>query len=853
MFVRSFSNFKKKKDNFKFELLENRSTDVGTLILENKDQALSILKNKNISVNDPEFKEIVSRVKLLFKGLNYLGLLTKYKFEQDKSIREILDLLPWLKQNAGNLPKNPLEYDRFEDLKDAIVVSDNHHRVKVIYNLLPRTQKNLVKADLKQYFTNFHDVNEESPLFFNRALAIHRLGLALSFGRKLSVHKTKESLLNYMGSFIESNSEDINFEKVSLDLKSKNTKILFEDADNGIIMAEIYDYKTSNEMGSPDWCISYDKSHWKTYTQGSKKQFFLWDFSLDRSDSLFLIGFTSNGIGQITNIHDKYNKTLDKKIPNKIKDILKYTDISTDPFEYKIKMLKASENSPNDVKKVEYGIAIDDVLIFNVSSDGYDIIKSEGWESSYKPYNNLNIVRYNVYTIFDFNYPLDDPNFAIVLKIWADSDGVSNIDLMDNKGTKHTFESDDSTSMDLLKKKYGLVYKIYKEGQLKKKSYSQYSAEIKRARAEIFEGSAEMYEYDDDAVKYAKILFDYLVEEEEIELDDDEIGKEDLYKEYLIPKEDSHYDLMQYKVYSLDMVVKGDNHTAVWSIGDEDMAESSFDESNDNRFYDGNYTNYVSPEYLSNFIDGAWVAREMGDDSYYFTELIAEDPDNYDLEKTMSDHNKEELNSKIEEKDDVTQKLTNTRDLLLKSEERLQKYEDFVGDKLGKIDILQLDDLDNEDPDYQRKFNRLEVIKLKLEERSSINIKRYESLISDLEDKILDLELEYDELDTLVDEMEDEDNDEYWEISDEAIEEKAEELEANQKEDIENDPVGYISQFYGQEEIGEKLSRFVDEDKLIKSLKSDNGRGPDLAGYDHEEREHTYEDQTYFIYLQNKN
>lgn len=444
-FIKSFNKF----NNFKFELVENRATYDS--ILENKDQSLSILRKKGVSESDPTYVSLRYEIEKLYKNINYLGLMTKYIFEQEVSFQEIKDLLIWLKFNGGKLPKNPLEYKNFEDIKDDTIKVDNNQRVKVIYSLLPSEQKKLAK---------------NNPPFYEKALEIHRLGMVKEFGRKLSAYKTKESLIGYMDDFIEKNGKSITFDKITKQLRGLNSDILIEDPDTGIVMAEILDYKTSKETGSPDWCIVTGESSWNNYTRGTKRQFFLWDFSKERTNSLFMVGFTTNNVGQITDIHDKYDISLSGNIPNEIKTSLKSINLSTDPFEYKNKIMNHVSNGL--ASKVDYDDNNDDILILRVNKEVFNSFRSDGW-AHYSPFPYSGDVNFYFYVIYNFKYPLNDGRFCRGVDLSDDGELIV-INTIDNLGERGFIKakSDDKFNT-ITNSKNDFVDSLYKNGYIKAK------------------------------------------------------------------------------------------------------------------------------------------------------------------------------------------------------------------------------------------------------------------------------------------------------------------------------------------------------------------------------------------------
>lgn len=970
MFVRSFKNFKKKISNFKFELVEYRSKD--ELILENKEQALSILSKKNIREDNPTFILFTDLINKIFKNLNYLGLITKFLYEQEVSIQELKDLLPWLKQSGGKLPQNPLSYKKFEDLKDDIIKTDNKQRVKTIYNKLPREQKNLIT---------------DKPLFFEKALSLHKLGMVKEFGRKLSLQKTEEDLIAYMDDFIEKNSESITFGDITTKLRSLNSEILIEDPDTGIVMAEILDYKTSKSIGSSDWCIVTGEGSWNSYTRGTRRQFFMWDFSENRTSASFLIGFTSNSIGQITNIHDKYDISLAGNVPQKIKEVLKEINISTDPFEFKNDILIKVGSGLGTKIPYENDNDNEDVIIIQTEKEGYGSFRSETW-GSYNPfpYGDEKLEFY-FYVVYNFNYPMNDARFCYAIES-SDDGTMKLIEVMDNtesnsylkitdgkisgmtsnnefivnlyrngyiktksiediyeekksdylnkiekfvKGTvdisssyedkksKYINTSDDPGSTgdywlfkiehDELKEfstsiidtwdpmynksivnfnlyvlvkldesfrspdfirfiklgendmviKYNLkkdskfdtevlpddIQKFMSEGFMKIKTQKEYQKEISRKRKQIFEKSNDAYNGDSRVEQYGEALFHYLVEEGDIDEDDYDEDDEEAYKKILLPQGEN-YDLLSFKIYTYDMLVSSWGGGSEWMLGDDDEADSAAEQYQENTLEEIGIEGL--PDWILNdHIDSDRFGEDYGDDSDYYNDEVRDRPEDYGLEREMSEENEEKLEEAIEERDEKEEEITETKALADKVYARTEKYVEFVESKLEKIEELQ-SELDTDD-DYDRKYNRLEVIKDKLEKRSEINKERYEDLYTNLMSKSDDLQEEFEELETLVDEMEDEDNEDYWEYNESEIEDKIDQLNTERKEEASDDPIQYLKD-HGMD-VTENIKHYVDMDGLAKSIIESDGRANGMSGYDGEEREFSYNDEYYYIYRTN--
>ena len=811
MFVKSFLSFRKilNKDNN-----EN-------LLLENKEQALSILKKRNIDEGNLDFNRIKKRLEKTFNSLNYLGLLTKFKFEQDVSTQELIDLIPWLKESGNKLPKNALQYKEFEHLKDDIIVIDNKQRVRTLFNILPRLQKNLVQG---------------SRDFAERALEIHKLGLINEFKSKISLYKTREDIINYMDIFIEKNSDEISFSTITNDLRSMDAEIIHEDNDRGLVLAEILNYKTSKKLGSTDWCISYDKSHWDSYTSGTKKQYFLWDFSLNRTSAFFLIGFTTNGIGQIVNIHDKFDKSLSSGVPTKIKDLLKEIDVSTDPFEYKLSLINKSNANPDSIERIKYKSDSENVLIFKLNgSSGYNNIKSEGWDRYYDPFHNKKITMDNIYAIFDFNYQLNESNFAYLVSI-----NDTEVSIVDNVNNKGKFNISDLNLT-------GFIYDLYTDGYLKVKSRKEYNRQIDIQKKEIFEDSDDAYLDDYKADQYGEVLYDFLIDKKILSEDgdeDDDVREINIHRKYLIYEGRDHYGLFTFKLFTNEMITNIHNNTKEWALGDEDEVDRAFTEYLNRLIDEVGIMNMCVRYVLTDNLDGESVANEYGDDSYYFEESIRDSPESYGIEPVMSEKDQEILNDSIEEMDEIQELIDNKKELRENTQKKSDDYSDYVLSKLDKIDEIK-----SKITDDQNRIDRLEIIKTKLVKKHETNSSYIDELIEELDTEIDELTDRLDDLDSLIREMEDVNNDTYWKLDEDEIDKKITELNDELYEEIKNDPIGYFEdRGYDDDYINGIIEYHIDIDGVIEDIKNTDGRGNSLSGYDGIEHEYNHNGELYYIY-----
>jgi hypothetical protein len=73
---------------------------------------------------------------------------------------------------------------------------------------------------------------------------------------------------------------------------------------NNILIVRIEDFNQSNLMGSSSWCISRDESYFKSYAD-HREQYFVYDFSKDKTDNSSMIGVTLETNGNYSTAHYK--------------------------------------------------------------------------------------------------------------------------------------------------------------------------------------------------------------------------------------------------------------------------------------------------------------------------------------------------------------------------------------------------------------------------------------------------------------------------------------------------------------------------------------------------------------------
>ena len=80
-----------------------------------------------------------------------------------------------------------------------------------------------------------------------------------------------------------------------------NVKIIYESP--YVLMITVNDYESSRKIGSRHWCITTSESMWRSYLDGTNKQYFIWDFTKPISDKKHMIGATITANNKVKAAH----------------------------------------------------------------------------------------------------------------------------------------------------------------------------------------------------------------------------------------------------------------------------------------------------------------------------------------------------------------------------------------------------------------------------------------------------------------------------------------------------------------------------------------------------------------------
>lgn len=240
-------------------------------------------KNPTIAKTFKEFKDIADVASLA--SLNKIiktykdneVILKLYKFK----------LLSNFKEAAANNEHSFTIYEKFDDSMSKIIRA---HKIKqYIHSIASKKYKHLYNEETYKLATELFDMKLPDNL------------LQDYIGKKLASFKTPEEFNGALNKFLDSlNSFTLDATKTKA--KAYGVDIISEN-DNKLIL-RIKDFNQSHIMGSPSWCISRDELFFKSYAD-NREQYFIFDYSKDKTDNSSIIGITLETNGNYRTAHYK--------------------------------------------------------------------------------------------------------------------------------------------------------------------------------------------------------------------------------------------------------------------------------------------------------------------------------------------------------------------------------------------------------------------------------------------------------------------------------------------------------------------------------------------------------------------
>ena len=114
------------------------------------------------------------------------------------------------------------------------------------------------------------------------------------------------------------------------------------------------------------------------------------------------------------------------------------------------------------------------------------------------------------------------------------------------------------------------------------------------------------------------------------------------------------------------------------------------------------------------------------------------------------------------------------------------------------------------------------------------------------EDELYDLEEERSKFYDFCREAQDKDDDDHWEMSEDAYDTYI----SNREKEIQEDPLDHLRNYfgYGESEIKQYIEDYIDKDELIDDIINMDGFGQTLNNYDGEQHEVEFDGTDYYIF-----
>ena len=272
-------------------------------------------------------------------GAGYTYLFTKIFFDEMgedtgrfAELKEFHDEI----RSLGNIIKDlPMPLDRYAAIKptpedhrpiseriaDDIEVLRLDQKLNKFKGELNSSQKRWVEEATKldkdrliNIANSFYDMGKGDDGVIDKEdqYSLHRV-----FFSKVKDFTSLSSLIDYATNYIRSveNAQFSKFiakiDKVNGELGPQNgAKMLYNDGGNLVI--QVYSYVANRILnGHTTHCISRNQGHWDGYTdQGINNQYYVYDFNLDPSDPMSVIGLTVRPDGTYADLKNKLNNNV---------------------------------------------------------------------------------------------------------------------------------------------------------------------------------------------------------------------------------------------------------------------------------------------------------------------------------------------------------------------------------------------------------------------------------------------------------------------------------------------------------------------------------------------------------------
>jgi hypothetical protein len=305
------------------DLLADKKTDIYTLPEWSNTQRVIIFADSSalIQNNRNEYQEVLSSKDMVELRSRLLGEYINEQFKKNptiaKTFKQMKDIayveyfdtftkiLNKYKENEPVLKLN--EFALLSTFKEA--AANNEHSFTIYEKFDDAMSKTIRDHKVKQFIHSIaskkydHLYNEETYKLAGELYDMKLPDNSLQdyVGKKLAAFKTPEQFNGALNKFLGSlNSFTLDATKAKAN--TYGVEVISEN-DNKLIL-RIKDFDESHAMGSSSWCISRDESYFKSYAD-YREQYFIFDFSKEKTDNSSTIGVTLETNGDYSTAHYK--------------------------------------------------------------------------------------------------------------------------------------------------------------------------------------------------------------------------------------------------------------------------------------------------------------------------------------------------------------------------------------------------------------------------------------------------------------------------------------------------------------------------------------------------------------------
>jgi hypothetical protein len=318
----------------------------------------------------------------------YTYLFTKIFYEEYKEdtdrFEDLQNLYNEIK-GLGNLVRElPMPIDRYAAIKPTEEdqrpiserIQDDIEKIKLeksykkFYNELLNHQRKWVDEAPKQTKERLRDIgiafgemgkDDNGKVDTELQKSLHRV-----FYSKLKDFKKLDDLVDYALNYVKSVNNN-QFSKFIKKIDEVNTKFgaqngasVIYDKD-GYLVIEVKTYIANRELnGHTSHCIARSQSYWDNYLEDYNKQYYVYNFNLDPTDTKSVIGMTIRPNGEIRAAHDKVDSNVLSTFKSKMKEwnipFEVFAPMTREEQEIKRKRIEASR------KIVEQNITVEDAV-----------------------------------------------------------------------------------------------------------------------------------------------------------------------------------------------------------------------------------------------------------------------------------------------------------------------------------------------------------------------------------------------------------------------------------------------------------------------------------------------------------